>query len=147
MVSLTCTQRYITTNLPDGNIQGFFYNLKLNATYQMSNTLIIELFVNHASPRFNTQTKIPPFNIYNFALRKQIFQKKASIAFTATNPFNKYVYQKSEITGQNFTSYNILELPYRSFGINFTYNFGKLEFKKQKVEEDINLTNPPIPIN
>jgi hypothetical protein len=33
-------------------------------------------------------------------------------------------------------------LPYRSFGVNLTYKFGKLEFKKQKDAEDPNLSEP-----
>jgi hypothetical protein len=115
----------------------------MNGSYQVSDALSIELFGNFNSPRLNAQGKMPSFTVYNFALRQQLFHKKGSIAITATNFFNKYVTQKTELFGRNFTTYNTVEFPYRSFGFNFTYKFGKIEFKKQNEIEDINLTNPP----
>jgi hypothetical protein len=72
-----------------------------------------------------------------------LFNKKGSIALTATNFFNKYIDQKTELTGENFTIDNTRQLPYRSFGINLTYKFGKMDFRNEKETEDINLTNPP----
>jgi ferric enterobactin receptor len=142
--NISCYQRYINTGLPTGgNINGFCYRANVNASYQLTNTLIIELLGNFNSPRINAQGKMPSFTTYNFAFRKQLFNKKASIAITATNFLDKYVDQKTELTGQNFTISNTRQLPYRSFGFNFTYKFGKLEFKNEKEDEDINLTNPP----
>jgi outer membrane receptor protein involved in Fe transport len=138
-------QRYITNYLvPNSNISGFNYRANLNASFQLLNTLAMELFGNYNSQRITVQGKLPAFLTYNIAIRLQLFHKKGSIALTATNPFNKYVNQKTELTGTDFTLYTLRELPYRSFGINFTYKFGKLEFKKQKEAEDPNLTNPPI---
>ena len=85
---------------------------------------------------------MPSFTTYNFAFRKQLFNKKGSIALTATNFFGKYVDQKTEIAGVNFKTTNNRQLPYRSFGFNFTYKFGKMEFKDEKEFEDINPANP-----
>jgi ferric enterobactin receptor len=102
------------------------------------------VFGNFNSPRINVQGTMPAFTTYNFALRKQFYHKKMSLAFTATNPFDKYVNQKTQTTGVNFTSVSLKQLPYRSFGVNFTWKFGKLEFKRQKENEDANLTNPPM---
>jgi outer membrane receptor protein involved in Fe transport len=141
--NISCFQRYINTGMASGgNIQGFNYRTNINASYQLSSTLIIELLGNFNSPRINAQGKMPSFTTYNFAFRKQLFHKKGSFAITATNFFNKYVNQKTKLTGENFTLANTRQLPYRSFGFNFTYKFGKMEFKKEKEIEDINLTNP-----
>ncbi|MGZ4038845.1 MAG: outer membrane beta-barrel protein, partial [Bacteroidia bacterium] len=127
---------------PGLDISGFNYRVNLTASYQITPTFIAEVFGNFNSPRINAQGKQPSFTTYNIAIRKQFFNKKASIAFTATNPFNKYISQKTETTGTNFTLNSLRQLPYRSFGINITYKFGKLEFKKEKAPEDVNLTNP-----
>ncbi|MEI6347035.1 MAG: TonB-dependent receptor [Bacteroidota bacterium] len=136
--------RYIYTGLPSGgNIHGFIYRANLNASYQISNTLVIELLGNFNSPKINAQGTMPSFTTYNFAFRKQIFNKKASIAFTATNFLEKYVNQKTELTGANFKMSNVRQLPYQSFGFNFTYKFGKMAFKKEKEMEDVNISNPP----
>ncbi len=142
--NISCFQRYINTGMASGgNIQGFNYRANANASYELSKTLVIELMGNFNSPRINAQGKMPAFTTYNFAFRKQLFNKKGSIAVTATNFLNKYVIQKTELAGNNFTILNERQLPYRSFGFNFTYKFGKMEFRREKEMEDINLTNPP----
>lgn len=141
----SCYQRYITNIInPGNNISGFMYRGNLNITYQVDSTLSIEIFGNFSSRKINAQGKMPSATTYNFAFRKQFYHKKASIAVTATNPFNKYIDQRTDLSGLNFTSSSLRQLPYRSFGINFTYKFGKLEFKKEEKEpEDTNLTKPP----
>lgn len=142
--NISCFERYIKTGIvTGGNIHGINYRANLNASYQLSSTMIIELLGNFNSPRINAQGTMPSFTTYNFAFRKQLFHKKGSIAITATNFFDKYVNQKTELAGQNFTISNTRQLPYRSFGFNFTYKFGRMEFKNENAMEDINLTNPP----
>jgi ferric enterobactin receptor len=143
--NISAFQRYIYNAIvPGANISGFNYRANLNLSYQVSQTFVVEVFGNFNSPRINVQGTMPAFTTYNFALRKQFYHKKMSLAFTATNPFDKYVNQKTQTTGVNFTSVSLKQLPYRSFGINFTWKFGKLEFKRQKENEDTNLTNPPM---
>ncbi len=141
--NISCFHRYINTGLPDGNVNGFMYRLNVNGSYQITSSLRFELFGNFSSSKINAQGKMPAFTVYNLAIRQELFHKKGSLAFTATNPFNKYVIQKSIIAGTNFTTYTTVDFPYQSFGINFTYKFGKIEFKKQNDIEDVNLTNPP----
>ncbi|WP_346986640.1 outer membrane beta-barrel protein [Chryseobacterium sp. POE27] len=71
------------------------------------------------------------------AARKQFWNKKASIGFTATNPFNKYINQVTTVNTTDYTSYSMRQLPLRSFGISFSYKFGKMDFKKDKdISED-----------
>ena len=88
------------------------------------------------------QGVVPSFITYNLAVRKQFFRKQASIALTFINPFNEYVNQKTELTGNNFTLNSLRRVPYRSFGINLTYKFGKLQFKPEKEEDHNDLMNP-----
>ncbi|MHA4809154.1 TonB-dependent receptor domain-containing protein [Flavitalea flava] len=140
--NLTFFDRYITTGLLGGSpISTFNYRANINATYQLTRTFILEFFGNFNSPRNEIQGKFPSFTSYNFAFRKQVWNKKGSIAFTTTNPFAQYVNQETSITGSNFSLNSLRRIPYRSFGINFTYKFGKLEFKKDK-EENKDQPNP-----
>lgn len=134
--------RTIYTGLGSGNTTGFNYRANANFTYEFTKTFTFETFANFNSSRTNAQGTYPAFFTYNFAVRKQIFNKNGSIAITATNPFDKYITQTTTLTGQNFSLVNTRELPYQSFGFNFTYKFGKLEFKNDKTPEDANL-NPP----
>jgi outer membrane receptor protein involved in Fe transport len=141
--NLAAFQRYIYNSIDPGkNIEGFNYRINASALFQISKTLFVEVAGNFNSARLIVQGRMPSMTTYNFALRKRFFHDKASFAFTATNPFNKYIDQKTTLSGVDFTSYSLRQLPYRSFGINLTYKFGRLEFKKERAPEDINL-NPP----
>ncbi len=113
------------------NSNSFNYRLNLNATYLFSNTLVAEFFGNFGSARNEAQGKYPSFISYNMAVRKQFWNKKGSLALSIINPFNKYVTQQTILFGPNFNVTSTRKVPFRSFGINFTWKFGKLVFKKE----------------
>lgn len=116
----------------------------MNASYQFTNTLVTEFFGNFNSSRNEAQGKYPSFTSYTMAFRKQFWQKKGSIALTATNFFAEGLTQKTILSGSNFTVYGVRNIPFRSLGINFTWKFGKLEFKKTNTEpgENNNANSP-----
>jgi len=133
--NISVFDRYITTGTLGGKaVNSFNYRINLNASYQLSSTFVLEFFGNFNSARNEVQGRYPSFTTYNLAARKQFWNKKASIAFTTTNPFSFYVNQATEVTGSNFTLNSLRRVPFQSFGLNFTYKFGKLEFKKDKEE-------------
>ena len=135
-------KRYIINALDPGyNAQSFNYRLNLNAAYQFSPTLAAEFFGNFNSARNEVQGKYPSFTTYSFAIRKQFWNKKGSLALMANNPFSEYVNQRTSLFGPNFSTNSIRKVPFRSIGINFTWKFGKLEFKKEKEENGGG--NPP----
>ena len=139
------THRYSVTDIGTSNgTTGFRSRLNLNATYQLPKDLVVELFGMYSPPSQGIQGKVPQFFIYTFAFRKMFWDKKGSVGFTTTNPFSEYVNQVTTITTGNYTSKNVRQMPFRSFGISFTYKFGKLEFSKKK--ED-NFNNPAIEEN
>jgi outer membrane receptor protein involved in Fe transport len=140
--NLMVTHRYTVSNIGIGDqSSGVRVRFNMNATYQLNKNLVFELFGFYSSPVQNIQGKTPQFFIYNFALRKLFWDKKGSFGFTATNPFNKYVRQLSTISTEGYTSTTIRQIPIRSFGISFMYKFGKLEFSKNKEEENNNYMN------
>ncbi len=79
-------------------------------------------------------------------MRKQFWNKKASIGLTASDPFTKYIDQTTTTSGTNFTQTSLRQVPFRSFGITLSYKFGKLEFKKEKDKDDNN-NDAPAPEN
>ena len=87
----------------------------------------------------------PVFAFYNLAVRKQFWNKKASIGFTASDPFAQYVNQTTVTNGTNFTQTNLRQIPFRSFGITLSYKFGKLEFKKEKEKDKEEKDNNDVP--
>lgn len=129
-------RRYIVNGITPGSITSFNYRTNLSLSYQFNNDFIGEAFGDFNSPRNEVQGKYPSFTSYNLAFRKQFWHKKASIGFTTTNPFNKYVNQPTEVSGQGFVLNSFRRVPYRSFGISFTWKFGKLEFKKEPEQHE-----------
>lgn len=127
---------------PGYNSNSFNYRLNMNVSYRFNADFAGEFFGNFNSASNEVQGRYPSFINYSVALRKQIWKKKGSIALTAVNPFNEYVNRKTSVFGPDFTVSNLQRIPYRSIGINFTWKFGNLQFKKQKGDESINL-NPP----
>ncbi|MEO7046086.1 MAG: outer membrane beta-barrel family protein, partial [Ferruginibacter sp.] len=120
----------------------FNYRLNINASYQFTNTLVAEFFGNFSSARHEAQGTYPSFTYYSLAIRKQFWKKKGSLALTATNPFSEYLNQKTIVKGTNFTVNGERKIPFRSIGLNFTWKFGKLEFKKKTEDRDTNLSAP-----
>jgi len=114
------------------------YRFNLNASYQFPNNFAAEFFGNFNSPRHEAQGKYPSFTSYSFAARKLIWKKKGSIAITMNNVFSEYINQKTQLFGPGFITHSVRKVPFRSIGINFTWKFGKLEFKKEKEENSDN---------
>jgi ferric enterobactin receptor len=135
------------TNASPGlaTVTGFAYRLNLNATYQFGHDLTAEAFGNYNSSQKNIQGTRPYFMFYNFAVRKQFLNKKASVGLLASNPFNKYVNMRSNTFGPGFDQINFRQVPVQSFGITLSYKFGKLEFAKEKEKGDKEDNNIPAP--
>jgi ferric enterobactin receptor len=129
----------ISTNPGFPQVSGFMYRINLNTSYEFAKDLAAEFFINYRSSQRGIQGTNPAFLFYNFAVRKQFMNKKASIGLTAANPFNQYVNVNQTTYVSNFNQYSLREIPLRSFGISLMYKFGKLEFKKDK-EQDV-----PVP--
>jgi ferric enterobactin receptor len=130
-------RRHILNGIDSGRSPvSYNYRFNLNATYQFSKTLSAEFFGNFNSARNELQGKYPSFTTYTLAARKQLWNKKASIALTATNFMNEYLKLPTVLYGTNFITNSVREIPFRSFGINFTYKFGKLDFKKDKDDKN-----------
>jgi outer membrane receptor protein involved in Fe transport len=135
---------YRTTNniysIPQ-QISGFEYRWSFNANYQFPHGLIAEAFGNYRSG-IKWQGRTPDFLTYTLALRQQLWGGKGIIGLVAINPFANYLTQHSVVEGVGFHTDNVLQIPYRSFGINFMYKFGGF---KIKAKEDENfLGKPPV---
>ena len=126
-------RRHIINGIDLGrNPTSFNYRTNINMTYEFTKTLISEFFGSFNSARNELQGKYPSFTTYSLAVRKQFWNKNGSLALVATNFFSEYVNQPTILYGTNFTTNNQRRIPFRSIGLNFTWKFGKLEFKKQK---------------
>jgi outer membrane receptor protein involved in Fe transport len=116
-----------------GNIStGFRFRGNLNATWQLPAGFMLECFGFWRSGGKGIQGREPHFYIYNFALRKLFWNEKGSLGVTATNLFSKDIRQVSTIRTENSNSRNVQAIPFRSFGISFTYKFGKMQSQQER---------------
>lgn len=137
-------ERHTINTIDKGyNYNSFNYHVNLNADYQFSKTLLAEFFGDFRSARHEAQGTYPSFTTYSLAVRKQFWNKKGSLALTASNPFQKNLYMKTKVFGPGFTINQTRTIPFRSIGLNFTWKFGRLEFKKDKEKVNDSL-NPPV---
>lgn len=137
-------ERHTINQIDKGyDYNSFNYRLNFNADYQFSKTVLAEFFGNFRSARHEAQGMYPSFTTYSLAIRKQFWNKKGSLALTASNPFHKNLDQRTKLFGPDFTINGYRSIPFRSIGINFTWKFGKLEFKKDKDKMNDNF-NPPV---
>jgi hypothetical protein len=51
---------------------------------------------------------------------------------TAIQPFTKFLAFPSELEGDNFVQQSEFKILVRSFNLNFSYRFGKLDFKNRR---------------
>lgn len=120
-----------------GNIStGFRFRGNLNATWQLPSNFMAEFFGFWRSGGKSIQGREPQFYIYNFALRKLFWKDKGSLGVTATNPFSRDIRQVTTITTGNSTSRNVQALPFRSFGISFSYKFGKMKSPQERNNDE-----------
>ncbi|MCX6206556.1 MAG: outer membrane beta-barrel family protein [Bacteroidetes bacterium] len=120
----------------------FGLRANINLSYQISKDFAGEFFGNY-NLGMRWQGKQASTYSYTFAVRKQFNNNKYSLGLIAVNPFNKYINQYSQQETQDFISNNYRFSPYRSFGVTFTYKFGKLKFKpKEKEGENFNYSAP-----
>jgi ferric enterobactin receptor len=141
--NISLFRRYTINRLDHGyDNTSFNYRFNLNATYQFTSNLLGEFFGNFNSARNEAQGKYPSFTTYSVALRKQFWNKKGSLAISANNFLFEYVNQKTILSGPGFSTTSTRKIPFRSISLNFAWKFGKLEFKKDKSEND---NNPGLP--
>lgn len=111
---------------------GIQYGGNLSGTLSLKKGLKIEGFGFMRSRRQTVQGKIPSFWLYSLGIKKDIWNKRGSIGIRMVEPFNRTKAFNTELDGDNFSQRSSFVLPFRSFGLNFSYKFGKLDFKAKK---------------
>lgn len=110
--------------------KSYEYNIFLNGEIKISGTLKADFFGFFRSPVRTIQGDNPSFTIYGMGLRKEF--KDWSIGITLIEPFNADKYFKSNVETDAFKQSTSFGLPFRSFGVNFRYKFGNVDFKERK---------------
>ncbi|WP_164849938.1 outer membrane beta-barrel family protein [Mucilaginibacter limnophilus] len=116
-------------------------NAFLSAQYDFGKNIIAEAFVIQNSARRNIQGSNPAFSMYVLGIKKQFWDKKASLGFNTVQPFQEHLSFNQFIKTPTLDQSSKTKVPFRSFGLTFSYSFGKVKFtnpqqKKKGVNND-----------
>lgn len=107
------------------------YNVFANGTLTLKGGFAAETFAILNSPRRTIQGTNPSFGFIGFGMKKEILKKKATIGFNTLSPYKKAIDFNQSINGAHLTQTSKTAFPFRSFGLTFSYNFGKINFNPQ----------------
>ncbi len=110
--------------------KSFEYNIFLNGEMKITGTFKADFFGFFRSPVRTIQGDNPAFTIYGIGLRKEF--KDWSIGLTMIEPFSANKYFKSNIETDAVKQSTSFGIPFRSFGVNFRYKFGNVDFKERQ---------------
>ncbi|RYY13533.1 MAG: TonB-dependent receptor, partial [Chitinophagaceae bacterium] len=97
-----------------------------------------EAFMVISSNRRTFQGENGGIQIFGAAVKKDIMKKKGTVGINILNPFARDLHIETRNKGTNFVQNMDIYYPIRTFGVNFSYKFGKLKFTetKGKVKND-----------
>ncbi|MBC7400399.1 MAG: TonB-dependent receptor [Mucilaginibacter sp.] len=135
--------QYVGFINPDALKTRFMSTMFGSASVNLPSNFIVEAFGFSNSARRTIQGTSPAFGIYALGVKKQFADKKASIGFNTVQPFAVNKSFDQDIASPGFTQSSHTKFPFQSFGITFSYAFGKMSFgptnpnqKKKGVNND-----------
>ncbi len=140
--SFNVSRFLIESQLPDLDLtnEGWEYNGFGMAGYTFNKGFKAEVFTFFRSPNRTLQGNVPSFSMLMIGAKKEIFNRKGSIGIRIVEPFFENKSFKSDLRGENFYQETDFTIPFRSFGINFSYRFGKMDFnnrpRRSKIKND-----------
>ncbi|GAB3911610.1 TonB-dependent receptor domain-containing protein [Mucilaginibacter boryungensis] len=105
------------------------YNIFGSGSLTLSGGFTAETFAILNSPTRTIQGRNPSFGFIGFGMRKDLMKKRASIGINTLSPFKNTIDFDQNISSRHFTQTSHTAFPFRSVGLTFSYNFGKVSFK------------------
>jgi hypothetical protein len=120
------------------------YNAFISGTIKLNPTLAVETFLIQNSARRTFQGSNPAFNLWVVGAKQDIWKKKGTIGLNITQPFKDYKDFTSKINSGALIQNSRFSVPFRSFGLSFTYNFGKTSFGPQMPKKKRGVSNDDL---
>lgn len=120
------------------------YNAFVSGSVTLPKDLVTETYVIINSPRRTFQGTNPSFSMWIVSLSKQVFDKKGKIGINVIDPFNERKNFKSEINSNGLIQNSNFSIPFRSVGVNFSWQFGKMNFNAQQPRKKRGVNNDDL---
>ena len=96
-----------------------------------------EIFGVYNGSRKTFQGTAGAMAFYGGAFKKEIMKKKATVGINMLNVFSRDLHIQTVNRGADFLQRTNIYYPLRSFGLNFSYKFGKVTFSQPKKKKGI----------
>ena len=107
------------------------YRIFSSGEYSISGDFKADFFGIFQAPQFTLQGFNPSFSMIGFGARKD-FKNKMSLGIRIIEPFEAAKSFDREIEGDGFVTNSSFAIPFRSFGLSFSYKFGKVDFRERR---------------
>lgn len=114
-------------------------NFNLNANWQFKEGWAVEAFGFYNTPRVQLQGEVSGMRYYNFAVKKDLWQKKGSVSVGLDNVFENSTMVRTTYTTETTDFENESRFFRRGIRVSFNYNFGKMNFnapRKRTIRND-----------
>ena len=120
--------RYVDLNSPrlnQGNA-GVVWNINLNSTYKLPKNFTVQVDGNYNSGWISLQGKNSGFYWHGVSVKREFWDKKASLNLGLNNPFNRGVRLTSQQEAPTFIAQNNMFHVTRSARLTFEWRFGQM---------------------
>ncbi|MBC7915867.1 MAG: TonB-dependent receptor [Pyrinomonadaceae bacterium] len=134
-----------SSTVTDSKETYLMYNAFLGGSFTISKGLLVETFAIVNAPRRTSQGKNPSFNMWQMSLNKEILKKKGKVGLNVVDPFNERKNFRSSFTGNGgLVQSSNFSVPFRSVGVNFSWQFGKMNFNPQQPKKKRGVNNDDV---
>jgi ferric enterobactin receptor len=123
---------------------GIVWNGNLNFTLSLPKDIKFEANGFYLSPRVGIQGVRSAYTRSSFGLRKEIWKKKGSIGIVVVQPFKRDVTFPTRLESASFRQTSSYSFAQRSYGLSFSYRFGKLDFNKAPRQRNAKIKNDDL---
>jgi ferric enterobactin receptor len=109
----------------------------LTTSYTLPRNFTLEATGNYVSARVNIQGTDSYFYWYGFSVKKELWNKKASLTLVVNNPFERGVIQRGEQSASTFSTLSRYMTINRSARIDFNWRFGQTKGSGNKQSRKI----------
>jgi len=128
------------SNIANYNVKndGLQYNFFASTSYDFKKGWKAEAFGFYRAKERTLQGEKTSFWMTSVGFQKQFWNKRASLGIRIVDPFTRSKVFRTDLEDVSFSQKSEFKIPFRSFGLNFKYTFGKLDFKVKKSKSKIN---------